>query len=63
MDRYALVRGDRARMLTVPEMLALSSFPADYRLTGTKRDQVKQLGNSVPPALAAWVIGRVMEAL
>jgi len=50
-------------MLTVPEMLALSSFPADYVLTGTKRDRVNQIGNSVPPALAAWVIGRVMEAL
>jgi DNA (cytosine-5)-methyltransferase 1 len=50
-------------MLTVAEMLRLSSFPAGYALTGTKRDQVKQIGNSVPPALAAWVIGRVMEAL
>lgn len=63
VDKYALVRGDMGRMISVAEMLALSSFPADYALTGTKRDQVKQIGNSVPPALAAWVIGRVMEAL
>jgi DNA (cytosine-5)-methyltransferase 1 len=63
VDKYALVRGDMGRMISVAEMLRLSSCPAGYALTGTKRDQVKQIGNSVPPALAAWVIGRVMEAL
>lgn len=63
VDRYALVRGDLARMLTVPEMLRLSSFPAGYQLSGTKRDGVKLIGNCVPPALAAWVIRHVVEAL
>ncbi len=63
VDRYAVVVGDLARMLTVDEMVRLSSFPADYVLTGTKRDRVKQLGNSVPPLLAAHVIGAVAEAL
>ena len=63
VDRYAVVRGDVARMLSVDEMVRLSSFPADYVLTGTKRDRVKQLGNSVPPLLAAHVIGSVARAL
>lgn len=63
VDRYALVRGDLARMLTVPEMLRLSSFPVGYQLAGTKRDGVKLIGNCVPPALAAWVIRHVTEAL
>lgn len=63
VDRYALVRGDLARMLTVAEMLRLSSFPADYVLAGTKRDQVKMIGNGVPPRLAAHVIRSVVEAL
>ena len=63
VDRYALVRGDLARMLTVPEMLRLSSFPAGYQLAGTKRDGVKLIGNCVPPGLAAWVIRHVAEAL
>ena len=63
VDRYALVRGDLARMLTVPEMLRLSSFPAGYQLAGTKRDGVKLIGNCVPPMLAAWVIRHVVEAL
>jgi DNA (cytosine-5)-methyltransferase 1 len=63
VDRYAVVRGDVARMLSVEEMARLSSFPADYVLTGTKRDRVKMLGNSVPPMLAAHVIGSVVRAL
>ena len=62
VDRYALVRGDVGRMLTVAEMLRLSSFPADYVLTGTRRDGVKQVGNAVPPMLAAHVIQHVMRA-
>lgn len=63
VDRYAIVRGDRGRMLSVVEMLRLSSFPADYVLTGNRRDRVKQVGNCVPPRLAAHVIRSVMESL
>ena len=29
------------------------SFPADYKLTGNRGDQVKQIGNSVPVETAA----------
>lgn len=63
VDRYALIRGDRGRMLSVAEMLRLSSFPANYVLTGSRRDQVKQIGNAVPPGLAAHVVKTVMEAV
>lgn len=63
VDRYALVRGDRGRMLTVAEMLRLSSFPPDYRLAGTRRDGVKLLGNCVPPRLAHYVVRSVVGAL
>ena len=56
VDRYALVRGDRGRMLTVAEALRLSSFPAGYRLAGNRRDGMKQIGNCVPPWLARHVI-------
>ena len=63
VDKYAIVRGDLARMVSVPEMLRLSSFPAGYQLAGTKRDGVKLIGNCVPPGLAAWVIRHVAEAL
>jgi len=49
-------------MLTVAEMLRLSSFPADYPLQGTRRERTAQIGNSVPPRLAQHVVARVMEA-
>ncbi len=63
VDRYALVRGDVGRMLTVREMLRLSSFHSDYPLRGTRREQTAQVGNAVPPKLARHVVGAVMEAL
>ena len=63
VERYAVIVGDLARMLTLDEMVRLSSFPADYAFTGAKRDRVKMLGNSVPPMLAAHVIGSVARAL
>ena len=43
----------RFRMLQPHELAAAHSFPAEYRFTGTKHDQVKQIGNSVPVELAA----------
>ena len=63
MDRYALVRGDVGRMLTVPEMLRLSSFPAGYPLCGTRRERTMLVGNAVPPLLARHVVGAVMQAM
>lgn len=61
-DRYVVVRGEYARVLTVPEQLALSGFPADYALTGNRAERVAQIGNAVPPPLAAAVIGSVLRA-
>ena len=58
-DRYVVVRGDMARVLTVPEMLRLSGFPVGYPLAGTRRDQVMQVGNAVPPPLAAHVARQI----
>lgn len=63
VDRYALVRGDVGRMLTVAEMLRLSSFPEDYPLQGTRRERTMLVGNAVPPRLAQHVVASVMEAV
>lgn len=41
------------RMLKPSELAAAHSFPKDYVLTGTRGDQVKQIGNSVPVMTAA----------
>ena len=43
----------RMRMLKPSELAAAHSFPADYKLTGKRADQVKQIGNSVPVRTAA----------
>lgn len=63
VDRYALVRGDRGRMLSVAEALRLSSFSEGYRLAGNRRDGIKLVGNCVPPLLARHVVRSVVETL
>lgn len=63
LDRFLLVDGDRCRCLMVEEYKAAQSFRADYKLTGNRRDQIMQLGNAVPPLLAAHCVRQVREAL
>lgn len=40
------------RMLQPSELAAAMSFPANYQFSGTRGDQVKQIGNAVPVQLA-----------
>lgn len=42
----------KKRMLLVPELLQIQSFPVDYYLAGSKTDQKKFIGNAVPPVVA-----------
>jgi DNA (cytosine-5)-methyltransferase 1 len=51
------------RMLTVPEVQAAMAFTPDYVITGTKREQVRQLGNGVTPPAAEWLIRAVVATL
>lgn len=59
-DRFAMVspKGKKGkldigfRMLQPHELSAAQSFPTEYKFSGTKSEQVKQIGNAVPPALA-----------
>lgn len=51
------------RMLTVPEMKAAMALPADYGVVGSKRDQVRQIGNAVTPNAAEWLGRAVAESL
>ena len=51
-DVWAVVRGDEMRMLQPHEYKAIMGFPDSYKLCGTRRDQIRMLGNAVcPPAM------------
>ena len=51
------------RRLRTAEMAVLQGFPPDYKFAGTRRDRVRQIGNAVPPAMAASMVNSVIETL
>lgn len=55
-DRWAVVDGDRMRMLSVSEARAAMGFRASYRLPERAKDAMHMLGNAVVPAVARDVI-------
>jgi DNA (cytosine-5)-methyltransferase 1 len=52
-----------SRRLRVPELKRLFGYPDDFRLLGTRQQVQAQVGNSVPPPLAAHVAGALAESL
>lgn len=64
-DRFALIQADGKeigfRMLQPHELAAAQGFPGGYQFTGTKTDQVKQIGNAVPRRLARALVGAVVS--
>lgn len=58
-DRFALVRGDMMRMLTVTEYKRAMGFPEDYRLGDVRKNAIHLLGNAVVPAVAKSVTTQV----
>lgn len=65
VDRFALVtpnRGDpRIRMLQVPELKRAMGFGTSYRLNGgTRRDQIKLLGNAVCPPVMRYIVEKLI---
>lgn len=62
-DRFIVVVGDRARVLTLAEQRAIAGFPHDYPLAGSRADGVEQLGASVIPACAEFLLGRVLASV
>ena len=49
------------RHFTLPELKRLQTFPDDYHLQGSYGVQLEQIGNSVPPRLAAVIAQSVRE--
>lgn len=60
-DRWAIVDGDRMRMLNADEVLRAMSFPADTQRPANHRLTVHMAGNAVPPVAGAEII-RALQA-
>jgi len=52
-----------SRRLRTIELAALQGFPRNYRLAGSRRDRVRQMGNAVPPPLAEKMVSAVAAAV
>lgn len=61
-DRWAIIDGDRMRMLSVTECRAAMGFPPDYRLPTRNKDAMHMLGNAVCPPVARDVIEALRAA-
>ena len=66
-DRFGLVTCDGARysihlrMLRRGELAAANGFPATYRFCGNGAEVTKQIGNAVPPPMAAALCKAVLQ--
>lgn len=66
-----LLRGGKPRVgevegckrLTVGQSAALQTFPSWFKFMGTKSQQYAQIGNAVPPTLAAAVASKLLESI
>jgi DNA (cytosine-5)-methyltransferase 1 len=52
---------DVCRQLHVAEAAALSGFPKDFKFIGTRTDQVRLIGNCVPPPLMSAIASHIKE--
>lgn len=62
LDRWALVDGDRMRLLSANEALAAMSFPAETLRSDNHRLTMHMAGNAVPPLAGQRVIEALMQA-
>lgn len=51
------------RRLRTPELAAIQGFQDGYVFAGSRRERVRQVGNAVPPQMAAKMIEAVMQTL
>lgn len=56
VDRWAVIDGERMRMLQIPEAKAVMGLRRDYLLPTTKRDAMRMLGNMVSPVVTTDIL-------
>lgn len=61
-DRYALIDGNRMRMVNKREATAFMGFPDDYILPPDHKSALHMLGNAVCPPMARTLITALMAA-
>ena len=57
---FLFVQDEGSRHVTVEEAGVLQSFPADYPWVGNKGKRFEQVGNAVPPLMAAHIVAAVL---
>ncbi|WP_205880427.1 DNA cytosine methyltransferase [Lichenicoccus roseus] len=64
-DTYSHIHHDgaQARTISVREAARLQSFPDGFRFEGTMNPSFRQIGNAVPPLMAAAIAETMREAL
>lgn len=60
VDRWAVVKGDRMRMLQPSEYRKGMGFPDDYKLPPTRAEAIHLLGNAVCPPMARDIISKAL---
>jgi DNA (cytosine-5)-methyltransferase 1 len=51
------------RCLRASEIQTAMAFDPEYKVTGTVKEQVKQLGNAVTPPVPTWITNRIKKVL
>lgn len=62
-DRWAIINGDRMRMISVEEAMSAMSFPKDYYRPNNKKLAMHMAGNAVPPQAMSTIITALKRAV
>jgi len=48
-------------MLLPDELKQIQGFPADYKVLGSVKEQITQIGNAVPPPLIKSIVENIIR--
>jgi DNA (cytosine-5)-methyltransferase 1 len=52
--------GSYLRMLLPDELKQIQGFPSDYKVLGSVKEQITQIGNAVPPPLVKSIVKNIL---